>query len=76
MICEPGAFQQVLDGLIAAGIEPSSSQIVRLPNSTVDLDAENGRKILKLIDGLDDHDDVQSVTSNFNIPDEAMAALG
>lgn len=76
VICEPGAFQQVLDGLVAAGIEPSSSQIVRLPNSTVDLDAENGRKILKLMDALDDHDDVQSATSNFNIPDEAMAALG
>ena len=46
------------------------------PRSTVDLDAETGRKVLKLMEKLDDHDDVQSVSANFNIPDEAMAEIG
>ena len=42
----------------------------------VDLDAEAGRKILKLVTALDDHDDVQNVSANFNIPDEAMEEIG
>jgi transcriptional/translational regulatory protein YebC/TACO1 len=41
----------------------------------VDLDAETGRKVLKLMEKLDDHDDVQRVVSNFNIPEEAMAEI-
>ena len=52
------------------------SQITRLPKSTVDLDAEAGRKVLKLMERLDDHDDVQNVSANFNIPQEAMAEIG
>ena len=39
------------------------------------LDAETARKVLKLMEKLDDHDDVQSVSANFNIPDEAMAEI-
>ena len=42
----------------------------------MDLDADNARKVLKLMERLDDHDDVQSVASNFNIPDEVMAEIG
>ena len=38
----------------------------------LELDAENGRKVLKLMEALEDQDDVQSVTSNYNIPDEIM----
>ncbi len=40
-----------------------------------DLDANTARKALKLMERLDDHDDVQSVASNFNIPDEVMAEI-
>ena len=36
---------------------------------------DNGRKVLKLMESLDDHDDVQNVSANFNIPDAAMAEL-
>jgi len=42
----------------------------------VDLDVETSRKVLKLMEELDDHDDVQNVSANFNIPDEAMAEIG
>ena len=51
------------------------SQISRVPNDTVDLDVETARKVLKMVDALDDHDDVQSVAANFNIPEEAMAEI-
>lgn len=73
---DPGVFQQVSEALAARGLKPETSQIARIPTSTVDLDAEAGRNVLKLMERLDDHDDVQSVSANFNIPDEAMAALG
>ena len=47
----------------------------RIPKDTVDLDAGTARSVLKLMDALDDHDDVQKVAANFNIPDEAMAQI-
>ena len=74
--CDPSVFQQVSDALSRRGLKPESSQISRIPTSTVDLDAETGRNVLKLMERLDDHDDVQSVSANFNIPDEAMAEMG
>ena len=74
--CDPAVFQAVGDAIRARGIEPEMSQIARLPTSTVDLDAETGRKVLKLMERLDDHDDVQNVSANFNIPHEAMAEIG
>ena len=60
---------------LKAEIETEISQITRIPDSTVDLDAASGRKVLKLMEALDDHDDVQNVSANFNIPDEVMAEL-
>jgi YebC/PmpR family DNA-binding regulatory protein len=75
VLCDPSAYQQVSDALTARGLEPESSQINRIPTNTVDLDAETGRSVLKLVEKLDDHDDVQGVSANFNIPDEAMAEI-
>jgi YebC/PmpR family DNA-binding regulatory protein len=73
--CDPAAYQQVSDTLAAKGLKPDVSQIARIPTNTVDLDVEAGRNVLKLIEKLDDHDDVQSVAANYNIPDEAMAEI-
>ena len=56
-------------------IPVDSSELTRIPINTVDLDASDGKKVLKLMQLLDDHDDVQSVSSNFNIPDEILAEM-
>ncbi len=74
--CEPTAYQAVSKALADAEITPEASQITRVPQNTVDLDASAARKILKLMEQLDDHDDVQNVSANFNIPDEVMAEIG
>lgn len=75
--CDPSAFQTVSKALADAGITPEASQITRLSKTTVDItDPETAQKILKLMERLDDHDDVQSVSSNFNIPDDVMAQVG
>jgi YebC/PmpR family DNA-binding regulatory protein len=73
--CDPGVFAEVAAALAAKGIATEISEIARIPNSTIDLDAETARKVLKLMEKLDDHDDVQSVSSNFNIPQEALAEI-
>lgn len=76
VICDPSSFQAVVAAIEAAGITPEVKEISRIPKNTVDLDAETARKVLKLMEALDDHEDVQSVAANFNIPDEAMAEMG
>jgi YebC/PmpR family DNA-binding regulatory protein len=75
VICDPAAFSAVAEALEQKGVETTRREIVRIPTSTVDLDAENGRKVLKLMEKLDDQDDVQAVASNFNITEEAMAEM-
>jgi YebC/PmpR family DNA-binding regulatory protein len=71
--CSPEAFQKVNDSLEGAKIPTDIAEIQRIPSSTVDLDADTSRRVLKLIEALEDQDDVQSVTANYNIPDEIMA---
>ena len=73
--CSPDSYTTVCDAVEKAGLKPEVQQITRIPKDTVDLDASAARNILKLMDALDDHDDVQKVAANFNIPDEAMAEI-
>jgi YebC/PmpR family DNA-binding regulatory protein len=75
VLCDPANFADLDAALRSKGIEPEMAEISRIPTSTVDLDAETGRKVLALMERLDDHDDVQSVSANFNIPQEAMSAI-
>ena len=75
LLCEPDSYADLLDALEQAEFEPTVKQITRIPNSTVDLDADTGRRVLKLMETLDDHDDVQNVSANFNISEEIMAEL-
>jgi YebC/PmpR family DNA-binding regulatory protein len=77
IVCDPGAYQNVSKALADAGITPEASQITRISKTTVDVtDPDTAQKVLKLMERLDDHDDVQNVSSNFNIPDEVMAQIG
>jgi transcriptional/translational regulatory protein YebC/TACO1 len=68
-------FAQVAAALGEKGIQPEVSQITRIPKTTIELDAETARKVLALMDKLDDHDDVQNVSANFSIPQEALAEI-
>jgi YebC/PmpR family DNA-binding regulatory protein len=73
--CDPAAFESVLDALKARNIAVESKDISMVPSTTITLDAETGRKVLKLIEALDDHDDVQNVFANFEIPENVMAEM-
>jgi len=75
--CDPQAMSDVVAALTTVELPVESNEIVRIPSNTVDVeDVETARKVLDLMERLDDHDDVQSVSANFSIPDEAMAQLG
>ncbi|MEM8925115.1 MAG: YebC/PmpR family DNA-binding transcriptional regulator [Actinomycetota bacterium] len=74
--CEPTDVLGLRAALEEAGITVSESDSTMMPKNTVPVTAESDVKaVLKLIDLLDDHDDVQDVYSNIDIPDEVMAAL-
>ncbi|MGE0729923.1 MAG: YebC/PmpR family DNA-binding transcriptional regulator [Acidimicrobiia bacterium] len=70
---EPSDLTAVRTALEGAGITYSDADVTFLPKATVALtSAEAARKVLRLIDALDDHDDVQDVYANFDIPDEIL----
>jgi transcriptional/translational regulatory protein YebC/TACO1 len=69
------SFRGVVEGLEAKGIPFASAEVTMLPKNTVSLDKEAAKKVLKLIDALEENDDVQEVYSNFDIPDEILEEL-
>ena len=71
----PDSFQEVMTAIEAAKIPMETAEVMRIATNTVDLDLEAARAVLKLMEILEDHDDVQSVTANFNIPESVMAQL-
>jgi transcriptional/translational regulatory protein YebC/TACO1 len=73
--CDPAVFTDVGAALEKRGIHCEASEITRIPQSTVELDADAARRVLALMEKLDDHDDVQSVSANFVVPDETMAEI-
>ena len=69
------SFISVKDALDAASIETASAEITMVPDTMVACDADLAGKVMKLIDVIEECDDVQKVYSNADIPDEVMASL-
>ena len=76
VVSEPGDLLAVRNALQEAGIEYESAESSFVPSVNVPLDEEGARKVFKLIDALEDCDDVQNVYANFDVSDEIMAAVG
>ncbi|MCP9455082.1 MAG: YebC/PmpR family DNA-binding transcriptional regulator [Nitrospira sp.] len=72
IITSPQDFEAVKKALADAKIETALAEITYLPQSTVRLDEKPAEQMLKLMEILDEHDDVQKVHANFDIPDEVM----
>ena len=75
LTCEPTDLNGLRDTLEESGIEFTSADLVMVPQQSVELDQGDAKKVLNLIEILEDNDDVQDVYSNFDISDEVMAAL-
>jgi len=75
LTCEPTDLNGLRDAIKAAEIEVTSADLVMVPQQTVELDESEAKSVLRLIEVLEDNDDVQDVYANFDISDEVMAAL-
>jgi YebC/PmpR family DNA-binding regulatory protein len=71
----PAAFEAVKDALEAKSIPMQSAELTKIASMHVPLNEREGASLLRLIDALEDHDDVQKVHANFDLPDEVLARL-
>lgn len=69
------AFKAILDELEALGIEPDEAQVRMLPNSPIGLPPEQSLQVMRLVERLEEHEDVQNVFTNLDITEEAVALL-
>jgi YebC/PmpR family DNA-binding regulatory protein len=69
---QPGDLERVRQGLEAAGVRIESAELTMQPKATVEIDDNQVRQNLRLIETLEDHDDVQRVSANFELPDEVL----
>jgi len=74
IITEPTDLAAVRDALTEAGIELEAAHLTMIPKSTVTLEEADARRVLKLVDALEESDDVQEVYANFDIPDDVLQA--
>ncbi len=69
IVTAPATYLKVKDAITAANIAVEASEITNVPTTTIPIDAERAQKLLKLLDALEDNDDVQSVSHNAEIPE-------
>jgi YebC/PmpR family DNA-binding regulatory protein len=75
LTCEPAAFEGIRKALNDAGIKPEQAEVVMEPSTNVQLSGETAERMVKLIEALEDHDDVQNVYSNFEFSEADLARL-
>ena len=75
VVCEPGDLVAVRTALQDAGIDYDSAEAGFVPSVTVELDEEGAGKVFRLIDALEDCDDVQNVFANYDVSDEVMEKI-
>lgn len=73
VVTSPEDFEKVRETLAGAGYKIQSAELTKVPQTTVQIsDPEQAKQLLRLMDLLEDHDDVQDVYANFDIPDELL----
>jgi YebC/PmpR family DNA-binding regulatory protein len=75
VVTPPDGLKQVGDALAAAGGEVESADLTEVPKTTIPVEGADARKVLNLVDALEDLDDVQDVYANFDISDDVLASL-
>ena len=69
--CAPDAFEGLVNALEAAGVKWESAEISMVPDTSIELSGADATRLMKLVDALEEQDDVQAVFGNFDLPDEA-----
>ena len=73
--CQPGDFVTLRQAFEDASIAPDEADISMLPQNTILVDEETGRKLMRLVEALEDNDDVQNVYANFDLPESLLAEM-
>jgi YebC/PmpR family DNA-binding regulatory protein len=73
--CEPTSLHTVQEGLEAAGLRVTSVESTMVSSTVVALEIEDAKRVLRVMDALEEHDDVQDVYANFDISDEIMQSM-
>jgi YebC/PmpR family DNA-binding regulatory protein len=72
IVTEPSAYETVLEAVKKAGITPASSSVAMVPQNYIKLEGQNASTMIRLIEALEDHDDVQNVHANFDIDQKLL----
>ncbi|MBI1908909.1 MAG: YebC/PmpR family DNA-binding transcriptional regulator [Deltaproteobacteria bacterium] len=75
VLTDPAHFESVKKGLAGKGLSPLESEVTMVPQNTVQLHGPQAEQMIKLMEALEDHDDVQNVYANFDIPKEEMEKI-
>ena len=75
VITAPEDLEEVRERLESGGISVKEAQLTYIPQSTVRVEGEKAEKLIKLLDALEKHDDVQHIYSNFDVPEEILASI-
>ncbi|HEY7876409.1 MAG TPA: YebC/PmpR family DNA-binding transcriptional regulator [Actinomycetota bacterium] len=75
VVTGPEALKDVVDALRGADIEVESDELTQVPKSTIAIEGSDAKKLLHLVDNLEELDDVQEVYANFDIPDDVLASV-
>jgi len=67
ILTEPSAYETVLEAIKKAGITPASSEVAMIPQNYIKLEGQAANTMIRLLEAMDDHDDVQHVWSNFDV---------
>ncbi len=72
VLSEPSAYEAVLEAVKKAGIEPASSSVSMIPQNYIKLEGAAATQMIRLMEALEEHDDVQNVHSNFDIDQKLL----
>jgi YebC/PmpR family DNA-binding regulatory protein len=74
IVCTPENFEKVRDALKALGVEPASAEVAMVPQNYVKLVGKEAQQMLRLMEAIEEHDDVQHVWANFDIEEKEIEA--
>jgi transcriptional/translational regulatory protein YebC/TACO1 len=74
IVCAPENYDAVLTAVKALGVEPASAAIAMIPQNYVKLVGKEAQQMLKLMEAIEDHDDVQHVWANFDVEEKEIEA--
>jgi YebC/PmpR family DNA-binding regulatory protein len=75
VLTDPSSFEKVKKGLEDKGLKPAAAEVTMVPQNSIKITGAEAERMLKLMEALEDHDDVQNVYANFDIPKEEMERL-